>query len=229
MSKINPRTNTQYNLVLLGPPGAGKGTQGERLVKDYQIPHISTGDILRASIKAGTALGSEAQKYMDAGELVPDEVVIGMVQERLAESDTKAGFLLDGFPRTVSQADALDGFLQSAGRPLLAVINIAVDPEVLVTRLSGRRICKKCGAVYHLAIKKSKIDGVCDHCEGQLMQRDDDREETVRKRLQVYTEQTKPLIRYYQEAGLLLSVNGDQDINRVYQDIVNALGALGND
>ena len=229
MRKINPGTNTQYNLVLLGPPGAGKGTQGERLVKDYQIPHISTGDIFRASIKAGTALGREAQKYMDAGELVPDEVVVGIVQERLEEGDTKAGFLLDGFPRTVSQADALDEFLQVAGRPLLAVINIAVDPEVLVTRLSGRRICKKCSAVYHIATKKPKIDGVCDHCEGQLMQRDDDREETVRKRLQVYTEQTEPLIRYYQEASLLLSVNGDQDINQVYQDIVNALGALGND
>lgn len=229
MRKINPGTNNQYNLVLLGPPGAGKGTQGERLVKDYQIPHISTGDIFRASIKAGTALGREAQKYMDAGELVPDEVVIGIVQERLEEGDTKAGFLLDGFPRTVSQADALDEFLQVAGRPLLAVINIAVDPEVLVTRLSGRRICKKCSAVYHITTKKPKIDGVCDHCEGQLMQRDDDREETVRKRLQVYTEQTEPLIRYYQEAGLLLSVNGDQDINQVYRDIVNVLGALGND
>lgn len=228
MRKINPGTD-QYNLVLLGPPGAGKGTQGERLVKDYQIPHISTGDIFRASIKAGTVLGREAQKYIDAGELVPDKVVIGIVQERLKEGDTEAGFLLDGFPRTVPQADALDEFLRAAGRPLSVVINIVVDPEILVTRLSGRRICKQCGAVYHVATKKPANDGVCDLCGGQLRQREDDQEETVRKRLQVYSAQTEPLIRYYQEAGLLQSVNGDQEINQVYRDIVHALEGLAND
>ena len=211
------------NLILLGPPGAGKGTQAEKLVEDYRIPHISTGDIFRNAIKAGTQLGREAQKHMDAGELVPDEIVIGIVTERLQADDTQGGFLLDGFPRTVAQADVLDRFLQTEGRTLQAVINIAVDPEVLVVRLSGRRICKQCGAVYHVLTKKEKTEGFCDLCHGVLVQREDDREKTVRKRLQVYTEQTEPLIRYYKKSGILLQVNGDQEINAVYTDIRQGL------
>lgn len=215
------------NLVLLGPPGAGKGTQAEKLTAEFAIPHISTGDIFRAAIKDQTPLGKKAQKYLDGGELVPDEIVIGIVAERLRQPDTEGGFLLDGFPRTVPQADALTDFLTAEGRRLTAVINIAVPPEVLVKRLSGRRICRQCGAVYHVERKKEKQAGVCDQCGGPLYQREDDREEIVRNRLEVYFRQTEPLIRYYQEAGLLLEVNGDQDIAGVYQEIITALRGTG--
>ncbi|NLY89562.1 MAG: adenylate kinase [Firmicutes bacterium] len=215
------------NLVLLGPPGAGKGTQAEKLTAEFAIPHISTGDIFRAAIKDQTPLGKKAQKYLDGGELVPDEIVIGIVAERLRQQDTEGGFLLDGFPRTVPQADALTDFLTAEGRRLTAVINIAVPPEVLVKRLSGRRICRQCGAVYHVERKKEKQAGVCDQCGGPLYQREDDREEIVRNRLEVYFRQTEPLIRYYQEAGLLLEVNGDQDIAGVYQEIITALRGTG--
>lgn len=215
------------NLILLGPPGAGKGTQAEKLTVGYKIPHISTGDIFRAAIKGGTPLGREAKRYLDAGELVPDEIVIGIVTQRLAEEDTKKGFLLDGFPRTIPQADALRDFLAREERPLTAVINIAVDSEVLVARLSGRRICRGCGAVYHVASKREKTPGICDVCGGELYQRDDDREETVRRRLAVYAEQTEPLIQYYKKAGLLLQVNGDQPIDAVYKEIKAGLGGRG--
>ncbi len=211
------------NLILLGPPGAGKGTQAEKLVEEFKIPHISTGDIFREAIKNQTALGEEAKKYIEAGELVPDEIVIGIVCERLDQPDTISGFLLDGFPRTVPQAKALDNYLQEKGKTLTIVINIDVDPEVLVARLSGRRICQECGAVYHVSANKEKKQGICDLCQGKLYQREDDREETVKNRLDVYTQQTEPLINYYSEADLLLQVNGEQTITEVYQEIAKGL------
>lgn len=215
------------NLVLLGPPGAGKGTQAEKLSAEFAIPHISTGDIFRAAIKERTPLGEKAQKYLEKGELVPDEIVIGIVAERLRQPDTDCGFLLDGFPRTVPQADALADFLAAEGRQLTAVINIAVPPEVLVKRLSGRRICRQCGAVYHVETKREKQAGVCDQCGGPLYQREDDREEVVRNRLEVYFRQTEPLIRYYREAGLLVEINGNQEIAGVYREITAALRGTG--
>lgn len=211
------------NLILLGPPGAGKGTQAEKLVEEFKIPHISTGDIFREAIKNQTALGEEAKKYIEAGELVPDEIVIGIVCERLDQPDTISGFLLDGFPRTVPQAKALDNYLRGKGKTLTTVINIDVDPEVLVARLSGRRICQECGAVYHVLVKKEKKLGICDLCQGKLYQREDDCEETVKNRLDVYTQQTEPLIKYYDKADLLLQVNGEQTITEVYQEIAKGL------
>lgn len=211
------------NLVLLGPPGAGKGTQAEKMVKEFKIPHISTGDIFREAIKNRTELGSKAEQYMAAGELVPDEIVIGIVAERLMQPDTTSGFLLDGFPRTVPQASALEQFLQENGKSLSAVVNIEVDPQILVARLSGRRICLECGAVYHVETKKEKEPGTCDLCQGRLIHRKDDYEATVAKRLAVYAKQTEPLIHYYRKSGLLLQVNGEQGISDVYQEIVREL------
>ena len=206
-------------LILLGPPGAGKGTQAARISAEFKIPPISTGDMFREAIKKQTPLGKEVEKYITGGELVPDELVLGIVAERLAEPDVADGFLLDGFPRTVPQAEALDRYLTERGQSLTAVIEIAVDPEILVTRLSGRRICQNCGGVYHIVTKKERQTGVCDLCQGQLIQREDDYEATVRNRLAVYTRQTAPLIRYYQDAGLLLRVDGSQPIPDVYREI----------
>ena len=211
------------NLVLLGPPGAGKGTQAERISKEFQIPHISTGDMFREAIKNRTALGAQAEKYMAAGELVPDEIVIGIVAERLTQPDTAGGFLLDGFPRTVPQAQALDKFLEENGRSLTAVVNIEVDPEILVARLSGRRVCATCGAVSPVATKPSKEPGICDLCRGELIHRTDDQEATIKNRLAVYHAQTAPLVQYYRESGLLLPVNGERAIDEVYQEIVREL------
>ncbi|NLW55344.1 MAG: adenylate kinase [Firmicutes bacterium] len=211
------------NLVLLGPPGAGKGTQAEKLIKEFQIPHISTGDMLREAIKNRTELGAQAEKYMTAGELVPDEVVIGIVAERLMQSDATGGFLLDGFPRPVPQARALDQFLQENGKALTAVVNIEVDPQILIARLSGRRVCGTCGAVYHVETKQAKEPGICDLCQGELIHRADDHEETVKNRLAVYSEQTEPLIQYYRESGLLLQVNGEKSIDEVYREIIQEL------
>ncbi|TCL66480.1 adenylate kinase [Hydrogenispora ethanolica] len=211
------------NLILLGPPGAGKGTQAELLVKRFAVPHISTGDIFRAAVKEGTPLGVEAKRYMDSGQLVPDEVVVGIVKERLLKSDCEKGFLLDGFPRTVPQANALDGFLTENGRQITAVINIDVDFEVLLKRLTGRRVCRNCAAVYHIETKRSKVETVCDKCGGEVYQRADDTPETVSKRLQVYQEQTEPLIRYYEAKNLLLTFDGQKSIPDVFEEICRAL------
>lgn len=210
-------------LMIMGPPGAGKGTQAERLVKDLNITHISTGDMFRAAIKEGTEMGKKAKEYMDQGQLVPDEVVVGMVRDRLSQPDCAQGFLLDGFPRTVAQADALSNTLEQMGIKLDGVINIEVPRERLMARLTGRRVCKGCGASYHVMFNLPKTDGVCDSCGGELYQRSDDNEETVSNRLDVYEAQTQPLIDYYQERGLLIGVNGDQNIDKVLEEILSGL------
>jgi adenylate kinase len=217
---------SQFNLILLGPPGAGKGTQAGRIVEEYGIPHISTGDILRGAVKNQTQMGLEAKKYMDAGELVPDNVVIGIVRDRLQEPDTAKGFLMDGFPRTIPQAEALDAVLDSLGRAVTKTIVVLVDEEELVRRLSGRRICRVCQAPFHVVFNPPKKEGVCDKCGGELYQRDDDSEATVRNRLEVYRNQTEPLIDYYDQAGLVARVDGAQSPEKVYEDIRAALGPV---
>ena len=211
-------------LVLLGPPGAGKGTQAAEIVKKYNVPHISTGDIFRKNISEGTELGKKAKEYMDKGLLVPDELVVAIVKDRLSESDCKEGFLLDGFPRTVDQADSLDTELKNLDYALDKVLNIYVDKNALIERAVGRRICKSCGATYHISFNKPKEEGKCDLCGGELFQRSDDTEETVAKRIGVYLEQTEPLIDYYNEKGILANINGDQDIDIVFSEIVTVLG-----
>ncbi|QEK96825.1 adenylate kinase [Bacillus velezensis] len=214
------------NLVLMGLPGAGKGTQGERIVEDYGIPHISTGDMFRAAMKEETPLGLEAKSYIDKGELVPDEVTIGIVKERLGKDDCERGFLLDGFPRTVAQAEALENILEEYSKPIDYVINIKVDKDSLMERLTGRRICSVCGTTYHLVFNPPKTPGVCDKDGGDLYQRADDNEETVSKRLEVNMKQTQPLLDFYSEKGYLVNVNGQQDINDVYKDVKELLGGL---
>ena len=214
------------NLVLMGLPGAGKGTQAEKIVEKYNIPHISTGDMFRAAIKDGTELGLQAKSFMDKGELVPDEVTIGIVKERLAKDDCKQGFLLDGFPRTVAQAEALDSMLADLERPIDYVINVDVDKEILMERLTGRRICKECGATYHLVFNPPAKEGVCDRCGGELYQRADDNAETVQNRLDVNLAQTKPLLSFYEDKGTLRNINGQQEINVVFQDVEKLLGGL---
>ncbi|RMF42707.1 MAG: adenylate kinase [Deltaproteobacteria bacterium] len=211
------------NLILLGPPGAGKGTQAKMLIDRFGIPQISTGDMLRAAVAAGTELGLKAKACMDSGALVPDEVVIGIVGERLAQADCDKGFILDGFPRTVAQADALKQTLGQLGKSLDAVISLEVDTEALVERLTGRRTCRACGQGFHVRFDPPAKEGVCDACGGELYQRDDDREETIRKRLDVYQEQTSPLIEYYQQEGLLAAIDGMQDISVVQEDILATL------
>jgi adenylate kinase len=215
------------NLVLMGLPGAGKGTQAERIVADYQIPHISTGDMFRAAISDGTELGIKAKSFMDKGELVPDDVTIGIVRERLSKDDCSKGFLLDGFPRTVPQAEALETLLSDLKRTINYVINIDVDQSILMDRLTGRRICKQCGATYHLIYNPPAKDGVCDKCGGELYQRADDNAETVGTRLEVNVKQSQPLLSFYEEKGYLRNINGQQDINDVYEDIQELLGSLG--
>jgi len=212
-------------LILLGPPGAGKGTQASGIINKYNIPHISTGDIFRKNIKEGTDLGKQAKEYMDKGLLVPDELVVGLVKNRLTENDTENGFLLDGFPRTVAQAEALDTELKNLGWSLDNVINIKVSKDELVERAVGRRICKDCGATYHIKFNPPTIPGKCDVCGGELYQRDDDNEETVTKRIEVYENQTSPLIEYYNKQGVLLNIDGSQNIDKVFDDIVDALGS----
>ena len=210
-------------IVLLGPPGAGKGTQAEVLTKKLLVPHISPGDMFRAAIKNGTAMGIEAKSYMDRGQLVPDEVTVGIIKDRIAQSDCSGGFLLDGFPRTIAQAEALDKLLEDKGG-LDAVLNISVPLEKLVERLTGRRMCRKCGAIYHMLYNAPAKEGVCDACGGELYQRDDDKLETVTNRLDVYEAQTAPLIGFYEKQGKLFTVNGDQPINAVLADLGKALG-----
>lgn len=211
-------------LILLGPPGAGKGTQAANIVQEYNLPHISTGDIFRANIKQGTDLGQRAKAYMDKGELVPDSLVVELVEDRLSKEDTQVGFMLDGFPRTIYQAEALDAVLMNMGTSLDYVINIVVDPSVLVERAVGRRICKDCGATYHVKFNPSKEEGECDVCGGPLYQRSDDTKETVTNRIEIYENETAPLVAYYKAADKLVSIDGLQDIEKVFEDIQKILG-----
>ncbi|MBI2080879.1 MAG: adenylate kinase [candidate division NC10 bacterium] len=214
-------------LILLGPPGAGKGTQAQRLTEKLGIPQVSTGDMLRAAVAAGTPLGREAKAYMDRGALVPDGVVIGIIRERLKAPDCARGYILDGFPRTVAQAEALGETLEAMGTPLTAVLSLTVDPEELVRRLAGRRSCGSCGAAYHLDTAPPRRPGRCDRCGGELFQREDDREETIRKRLAVYRDQTAPLVVYYRGRGLLKEVDGRGEIADVFARVCRLLGAEG--
>ena len=210
--------------VLLGPPGAGKGTQAVRIVEKYNVPHISTGDIFRENIKNGTELGKKAQEYMNKGELVPDDLVIDLATSRLLEDDCKNGFLLDGFPRTVYQAEKLDEFLTAHGMKLDKVIDIEVEKEELITRLTGRRVCKKCGASYHVVNIPPKKEGICDICGGELFQRADDTVETVENRIEVYNEQTMPLVDYYKRADNIVTIDGALPLATVFAEIVKSIG-----
>lgn len=211
------------NIVFLGPPGAGKGTQAKVLVEKYGIPQISTGDMLREHVAKGTELGVKAKEYMDRGQLVPDEIILGMVKERLSQPDAQKGFILDGFPRTVAQAEALDKILEEMGRKLDVTLALVVPDEELVIRLTGRRTCKNCGMMYHIKFKPSKEEGKCDVCGGELYQRPDDNEETVRNRLKVYHESTAPLIEYYRRKGLLVEIDGSKSIAEITQQIIEVL------
>lgn len=215
------------NLVLMGLPGAGKGTQAQKIVEDFDIPHISTGDIFRAAMKNGTPMGKEAKKYIDKGELVPDEVTNGIVKERLAQDDTKNGFMLDGFPRNLVQAKALNEMLADDGRQLDAVVNIHVEPDVLVDRLSGRFICKNCGATYHKIYHQPQVEGTCDVCgHHEFFQREDDKPATVKNRLDVNIKLNTPLVDFYQKQGVLHQINGEQAIDSVYHDVKDVLDNL---
>lgn len=212
------------NLILMGLPGAGKGTQAEKISKKYNIPHISTGDMFRLAISEGTELGKQAKEFMDQGNLVPDEVTIGIVQERLSMDDCKKGFLLDGFPRTLAQAEALKELLSEMNESINYVIHVDVPEDKLVERLTGRRICPTCGALYHTLYNPPKQEGKCDKDQSTLIQREDDTIETVQNRLTVNVEQTKPLLDFYENLGCLVTVNGDQEIDLVFQDIQQRLG-----
>lgn len=212
----------------MGLPGAGKGTQAEKIVEKYNIPHISTGDMFRTAIKEGTELGMQAKSFMDNGALVPDEVTIGIVRERLSKDDCKKGFLLDGFPRTVAQAEALETILSDLDRQINFVINIDVDKDILMERLTGRRICKSCGATYHLVFNPPAKEDTCSRCGGELYQRADDNAETVQNRLEVNLKQTQPLLDFYGEKGYLQNINGQQDINKVFEDVDAFLSGLFN-
>ena len=210
-------------LLIMGRPGAGKGTQAVNIREYYNIPHISTGDMFRAAIKNQTKLGLLAKSYMDKGGLVPDEVTIGLVRERLAEADCKNGFLLDGFPRTVAQAEALDEILSANGIKLDAVLDVNVPAEKLIRRMVGRRVCKTCGATFHVEFNAPKVEGICDNCGSPLIQRADDTEATAKNRLEVYDNQTAPLLDFYSKKGILKTVNGDQPLDKVFEDIKESL------
>jgi len=212
------------NLILLGPPGAGKGTQAAKIIEKYNIPHISTGDIFRKNIKEGTELGKKAQEYMNKGELVPDDLVIEIATARLLEDDCKNGFLLDGFPRTVYQAEKLDAFLANHGMKVDKVLDIAVAKEELMVRLIGRRVCRSCGATYHVVNMPPQKEGMCDVCGGELYQRADDTEATVTNRIEVYEAQTMPLIEYYENAGNIAHIDGAAGLDNVFAAVVSILG-----
>lgn len=211
-------------LVLLGPPGAGKGTQASRISEKYGIPHISTGDIFRSNVKGGTPLGKKAKEYMNKGLLVPDELVCELVEDRVLKDDCQNGFLLDGFPRTIFQAERFDGFLEKQGGELDKVIDIEVEEAVLLPRMLGRRVCRGCGKTYHITHMPPKTEGVCDQCGGEVYQREDDSEETVQSRLKVYEDQTSPLIKYYGKKQKLAEIDGSLNPEEVFSAIISALG-----
>jgi adenylate kinase len=210
-------------LILVGPPGAGKGTQAVHLAAHYRIPHISTGDIFRANLKNGTQLGKQAQSYMDRGELVPDSVTNEMVKDRLGENDLANGFLLDGFPRNTNQAQVLDNILTERNMPLDAVLELAINNTEIIKRLSGRRTCQNCAKTFHIIFEKPKVDGLCDNCNGQLYQREDDQEEVIARRLQVYDQQTAPILSYYKKMGLFLSISALGEVSQITQRAISAL------
>jgi adenylate kinase len=210
----------QMKVILLGPPGVGKGTAAKRMVQEYGIPQISTGDLLREAVKNQTELGLKAKQYMDAGKLVPDDLVIGLLKERVAKEDCRKGFILDGYPRTIPQAQSLG----TSGIQIDVVVNLHADENVIVERLSGRRDCPKCGAIYHIKNKPPKHEGVCDACQGSLITREDQKEEVIQNRLQVYRKQTEPLIQYYNQKGLQKTINAVQSIDKVFSDIRIAIG-----
>lgn len=211
-------------IVLLGAPGAGKGTQAKKLIEKFGIPQISTGDLLRAAVNEGTELGQEAKSYMDKGELVPDSVVLGMVEERIKQDDCKNGYILDGFPRNTAQAEELDRMLDSLNMPLDAALNVDVPKEDLMKRLTGRRTCKDCGQMFNIYFSPPAEEGKCDKCGGELFQRDDDQEVTIAKRLEVYDSQTAPLIDYYDARGIMKTVTGTGDIDEIFQNVIETLG-----
>ncbi|MBE5978856.1 MAG: adenylate kinase [Paenibacillaceae bacterium] len=212
-------------IIMLGAPGAGKGTQAKKIAEKYQIPHVSTGDIFRSNIKEGTQLGRKAKEYMDLGALVPDELTIGMLMGRIQQEDCRNGYVLDGFPRTIPQAESLQKAITEMGQKIDFAINVDVSDENIINRMSGRRACISCGATYHIVYNPSKVPGICDVCGSELVLRDDDKPETVKKRLAVYHDQTRPLIDYYKEAGVLVNVDGTQELNKVFFDITDILGA----
>ena len=210
-------------LILVGPPGAGKGTQAVALAAHYKIPHISTGDIFRANLKNGTELGKKAQSFMDRGELVPDSVTNEMVKDRLGNSDVINGFLLDGFPRNTNQAEVLDAILIEKKMPLDAALELSIDNSEIVKRLSGRRTCRNCSATFHKDFEKPKVDGVCDKCNGELYQREDDKEEVITRRLEIYSQQTEPIISYYKNAGILKNISAIGDVSEITQKVIALL------
>ncbi|WP_367568102.1 adenylate kinase [Lacrimispora sp.] len=212
-------------IIMLGAPGAGKGTQAKKIAEQYGIPHVSTGDIFRSNIKEGTELGRKAKEYIDQGALVPDGLTIGMLMDRIQNEDCKNGYVLDGFPRTIPQAESLKEALSERGQKIDFAIDVDVADENIINRMAGRRACISCGATYHLVYNPSKVPGICDVCGAELILRDDDKPETVKKRLSVYHDQTKPLIEYYGKTGVLVNVDGTQDLNKVFADIISILGA----
>lgn len=211
-------------IIMLGAPGAGKGTQAKKIAERYGLPHVSTGDIFRANIKNGTELGIEAKKYMDQGALVPDELTVKILLDRVAKEDCKDGYILDGFPRTIPQAEVLDKALAELGDGIDYAINVDVPDENIINRMAGRRACVACGGTYHVAYAPTKVEGICDACGGELVLRDDDKPETVKKRLTVYHDQTQPLIDYYSQKGILKNVDGTQEMAQVFEAIVDILG-----
>lgn len=212
-------------IIMLGAPGAGKGTQAKKIAEKYGIPHISTGDIFRANIKGGTELGMKAKSFMDQGQLVPDDVTIGMLLDKISETDCEGGYVLDGFPRTIPQAESLTRALEARGEKMDYAVDVDVPDAAIVERMSGRRACLSCGATYHVVYNAPAVENVCDACGEALVLRDDDKPETVQKRLTVYHDQTQPLIEYYQKAGILVTVDGTKDLNQVFKDITAVLGA----